>query len=58
LHGWGRQVGAQAALIPNNGGISTAQLEVVAIRKRVYNPRSAALLGIRMPDGFEAVPTR
>jgi len=53
FYAWGRQVGAQAARILEEGDPSGVQLEVVAIRKRVFNPQSAALLGIRMPAGFE-----
>ena len=53
FYAWGRQVGAQAARILEKGDSSGTQLEEVAIRKRVFNPKSAALLGIRMPAGFE-----
>jgi putative ABC transport system substrate-binding protein len=53
FYAWGRQVGAQAAGILEKGDASAAQLGEVAVRKRVFNPQSAALLGIRMPAGFE-----
>jgi putative ABC transport system substrate-binding protein len=55
FYAWGRQVGAQAARLLEKGDSSGTQLEVVAVRKRVFNPQSAALLGIRMPAGFEPV---
>jgi len=55
FHAWGRQVGAQAARLLEKGDSSGVQLEMVAVRKRVFNPQSAALLGIRMPAGFEPV---
>ena len=55
FYAWGRKVGAQAARILEKGDSSRTQLEEVALRKRVFNPKSAALLGIRMPAGFEPV---
>jgi putative ABC transport system substrate-binding protein len=55
FYAWGRQVGAQAARLLEKGDSSAVQLEVVATRKRVFNPQSAALLGIHMPAGFEPV---
>ena len=55
FNAWGRQVGAQAARILEKDDSSAVQLEPVAVRKRVFNPQSAALLGIRMPAGFEPV---
>jgi ABC-type uncharacterized transport system substrate-binding protein len=30
-----------------------AALEIVAVRKRVFNPKTAAALGIAAPAGFE-----
>lgn len=55
FYAWGRQVGAQAAHLLERGDSSAVQLELVAIRKRVFNPQSAARLAIRMPAGFEPV---
>lgn len=57
FYAWGRQVGAQAASILEKDKTSVVKLELVSTRKRVFNPESAARLGIRMPDGFEAVST-
>jgi ABC-type uncharacterized transport system substrate-binding protein len=51
----GRQVGAQAARVLEQGDSSGVKLERVAVRKRVFNPQSAAQLGIRMPPGFDPV---
>ncbi len=56
FYAWGRQVGAQAALILEKGNPSVVILEIVATRKRVFNPKSAALLGIHMPAGYEPLP--
>jgi putative tryptophan/tyrosine transport system substrate-binding protein len=53
FHAWGRQVGSQAARILENRSASQVQLEIVTTRKRVFNPESAARLGIRMPNGFD-----
>lgn len=55
FYAWGRQVGAQAARILEQGDSSAVQLEEVTVRKRVFNPDSAARLGIQMPDDFEPV---
>jgi putative ABC transport system substrate-binding protein len=55
FYAWGRQVRTQAARILEKGDASGVQLEVVAIRKRVFNPQSAAQLGIKIPAGFEPV---
>ena len=57
FYAWGRQVGAQAVRILEKGDASGVHLELVKVRKRVFNPQAAALLGIQMPDGFEPVST-
>lgn len=55
FHAWGRQVGEQAASILEKGNALGVHLEIVKVRKRVFNPQAAAYLGIRVPDGFEPV---
>ena len=55
FYAWGQQVGAQAASILEKGASSGVHLELVKVRKRVFNPQAAALLGVRIPDGFEPV---
>jgi putative ABC transport system substrate-binding protein len=55
FYAWGRQVGAQAANILEKGDALGVHLELVNVRKRVFNPQAAALLGIRIPDGFQPV---
>jgi putative tryptophan/tyrosine transport system substrate-binding protein len=55
FYAWGRQVGEQAAGILEKGDASAVHLEMVKVRKLVFNPQAAALLGVRIPDGFEPV---
>ena len=55
FYAWGRQVGAQAASILEKGDASGVHLEIVKVRKRVFNPQTASFLGIRIPEGFEPV---
>jgi putative ABC transport system substrate-binding protein len=55
FYAWGQQVGAQAASILEKGNVSGVHLEIVKVRKRVFNPETAAFLGVRIPDGFEPV---
>lgn len=55
FYAWGQQVGEQAASILEKGSASGVHLELVKVRKRVFNPQTAAFLGVRVPDGFEPV---
>jgi putative tryptophan/tyrosine transport system substrate-binding protein len=55
FYAWGRQVGAQAASILEKGDASAVHLEMVKVRKLVFNPQVAAQLGVRIPDGFEPI---
>jgi putative tryptophan/tyrosine transport system substrate-binding protein len=55
FYAWGRQVGAQAASILEKGDASGVHLELVKVRKLVFNPQAAAFLGVRKPDGFEPI---
>ena len=55
FYAWGQQVGAQAANILEKGNASGVHLEIVKVRKRVFNSQTAAFLGVQIPDGFEPV---
>lgn len=56
IYQWGYQSGAQAATYLKNGSIDGLQLEMVKIRKRVFNARAAAAHGLTFSNtGFEEV---
>lgn len=55
FYAWGRQVGEQAASILAKGDASGVHLEIVKVRKRVYNPTAASFLGVQIPAGYEPV---
>ncbi|HXH49849.1 MAG TPA: ABC transporter substrate-binding protein [Terriglobia bacterium] len=57
FYAWGRQVGEQAAHILEIGNASGVHLELVKVRKRVFNRQSAAFLGVQIPEGFEPIST-
>jgi putative tryptophan/tyrosine transport system substrate-binding protein len=50
---WGYQAGVSAAKYLASRDPKGSPLELVALRKRVYNPKSATALGIAPPAGFE-----
>jgi putative ABC transport system substrate-binding protein len=50
---WGHQAGVSAAKYLKSRDPKDAALEIVAVRKRVFNPKTAAALGIAAPAGFE-----
>ncbi|MCC7439568.1 MAG: ABC transporter substrate-binding protein [Armatimonadetes bacterium] len=49
---WGHQAGVLAAKYLKSGDLKSAPLELVVVRKRVFNPKAAAALGIAPPAGF------
>lgn len=52
---WGHQAGMQAADFLEQKSTDKLKLELVKVRKRVYNPISAAKFNFTFPEGFEAV---
>jgi putative ABC transport system substrate-binding protein len=50
---WGHQAGAAAAKYLKSGDLKESPLELVAVRKRTYNPEAAKALGLNPPAGFE-----
>jgi putative tryptophan/tyrosine transport system substrate-binding protein len=55
LYAWGYQSGQQAAQFLKNGDTQDLKIEMVRIRKRVYNKAAAEKLNISVPAGFEAL---
>jgi putative ABC transport system substrate-binding protein len=50
---WGHQAGVSAAKYLKTRNPKDAPLELVAVRKRVYNAKTAQALGLPAPAGFE-----
>lgn len=55
IYAWGYQTGAQAAVYLTTGSTDSLGVEIVKIRKRVYNPQAANKFDIVIPEGFERV---
>jgi putative ABC transport system substrate-binding protein len=55
IYQWGYQSGVQAAQFLNTHKTNGLKLEMVKIRKRVYNPSAAKKYNITIPAQFEAV---
>jgi putative ABC transport system substrate-binding protein len=55
MYQWGHQAGVSAAEFLKSGKTSPGMLQLVTVRKRIYNPKSAADLGLAPPAGFEAL---
>jgi len=55
FYAWGHQAGVSAAEYLETGTTSPSMLQLVKVRKRTYNPKSAAALGITAPVGFQAL---
>src|SRR5690606_35310226 len=55
LFQWGYQVGAQAARYLKQGNTDGMAIELVTIRKRVYNPEAAKKFKLNFPDTYEAI---
>jgi putative ABC transport system substrate-binding protein len=50
---WGHQAGVAAAKYLKSRDLAATPLEIVAVRKRTYNPATASALGLTPPAGFE-----
>ena len=55
IYQWGYQSGIQAAHYLKSGSTEGLQVEMVNVRKRVYNPEAAAQFGFTFPDTYERV---
>ena len=55
IYQWGYQSGAQAATYLRHESTDGLQVEMVRVRKRVYNEAAAERFGFVFPDSFEAV---
>jgi len=55
MYSWGFQAGQQAARFLRQGNLEGIHPVAVALRKRVYNPREAALYGIHFSSAFTPV---
>jgi len=59
IYHWGYQSGAQAAGYLSSGSTEGLQVEMLHVRKRVYNAEAAKRFGFDFPDTFEEItPTR
>lgn len=55
LYQWGYQSGAQAARYLKQGDTSGIGIELVKVRKRVYNAAAAEKFGLNFPDTYQAI---
>lgn len=55
IYQWGYQSGEQAAQYLNGASLSDMEVEMLKVRKRVYNPTVADRYGFVFGDGFEAL---
>ncbi|GGC18781.1 ABC transporter substrate-binding protein [Parapedobacter defluvii] len=55
IYQWGHQSGAQAAHYLKSGSTDGLQVEMLNVRKRVYNPRTAKQFGFSFPETYERV---
>ena len=55
LYQWGHQAGQQAAVFLKSKSTEGLKWEMVAVRKRVYNPESAERFGIKAPKEYKAI---
>ncbi|MBK1441867.1 ABC transporter substrate-binding protein [Parapedobacter sp. ISTM3] len=55
IYRWGYQSGAQAAVYLKNRLTDSLQVEMLQVRKRVYNPDAAERFGFSFPETFEAL---
>lgn len=59
IYHWGYQSGTQAAGYLSSGSTEGLQVEMLHVRKRVYNAEAAKRFGFDFPDTFEEItPTR
>ncbi|TAH05129.1 MAG: ABC transporter substrate-binding protein [Sphingobacteriales bacterium] len=55
MYQWGYQAGLQAAIFLKSGKTDGLKPEMVKVRKRVYNPKTAKKYGFTFPENFEPV---
>ncbi len=55
IYQWGYQSGIQAAGYLNGGSTDSLQVEMLHVRKRVYNAEAAERFGFEFPDTFEEI---
>ena len=55
IYQWGYQSGEQAAKFLKQGDTDGLEIELVKLRKRVYNPSVAKQYNLNFPNDFEAV---
>jgi putative ABC transport system substrate-binding protein len=55
IYQWGCQTGVQAAKFLKTGKTDGLQLEMVKVRKRVYNADAAKKYNLSIPANFEAI---
>jgi putative ABC transport system substrate-binding protein len=55
IYQWGYQAGEQAALFLKNGTTDGLSLEMVKVRRHVYNPAAANRFGLTVPASYEAI---
>ncbi len=55
IYQWGYQTGAQAARYLRDGVTDGLQVEMLRVRKRVFDPEAAARFGFTFPDGFQPI---
>lgn len=55
IYQWGYQAGEQAATFLKNGSTDGLTLEMVKVRRHVYNPGAASRFGLTMPPSYEAI---
>lgn len=55
IYQWGYQAGQQAGEFLKTGTTASLKWEMVKLRKKVYNPSSAARFGIEVPADYEPI---
>lgn len=55
IYQWGYQAGVQAAQYLSNGSSDGLALEMVNVRRHVYNPTAAGRFGLTIPASYKAI---
>ncbi|WP_229738654.1 ABC transporter substrate-binding protein [Parapedobacter pyrenivorans] len=58
IYHWGYQSGLQAAGYLKSGSTDSLEVEMLHVRKRVYNPEAAERFGYVFPDTFDAITSK
>lgn len=58
IYQWGYQSGLQAAGYLKSGSTDSLHVEMLHVRKHVYNPAAAERFGFTFPDRFEAITSK